>query len=204
MKRYDCLVELASLLTDELVVLPVGMTGDEFEAVKPRDSNFRVQCMGAATPVGLGLALALPDRKIMALDADGGVLMNLGAVATVARVSPANLAVLVFDNSSYESVGNLPTATEAGTDLAAVARGAGVGDVESVATLEAFKGRVQEALAKQVLTYTVAKVERGSPETVQRSSLDGIERKYRFVRYVESHENRTILAKPVQKRRRTS
>jgi len=204
MKRYDCLVELASLLTDELVVLPVGMTGDEFEAVKPRDSNFRVQCMGAATPVGLGLALALPDRKIMALDADGGVLMNLGAVATVARVSPANLAVLVFDNSSYESVGNLPTATEAGTDLAAVARGAGVGDVESVATLEAFKGRVQEALAKQVLTYTVAKVERGSPETVQRSSLDGIERKYRFVRYVESHENRTILAKPVQKRRRTT
>lgn len=201
MKRYDCLVELASRLKDELLVLPVGMTGDEFEAIKPRDSNFRCQCMGAATTIGMGLALALPKRKVMVLEADGGVLMNLGALTTLANVAPRNMAVIVFDNASYESVGSLPTATSGLADLCSIARGAGIRYSETVSNLESFKERISHVLENSMLTYTVAKVDRGSVKTIRRGSMDGVERMYRFVRHIEQSENKSILSPPAQKRR---
>lgn len=201
MKRHDCLQELSSIIKDELLLLPVGMTGDEFEAIKVRDSNFRCQCMGAATPMGIGLALALPKRKIVVLEADGGVLMNLGALATLANTAPKNLMVIVFDNGSYESVGSIATATSGSVDLTSIAKGAGIYDSETVSTLEAFRERVKYVLEKPELTYTVAKIDRGSIPSIRRGSMDGVERMYRFVRHIEQSENKTILAKPAQKRR---
>ena len=73
------------------------------------------------TPAALGLAMALPHRKVIALDGDGSILLDLAAVPTVGDVQPKNLTVVVFDNEAYESNGALPTVTSTGTDLTGIA-----------------------------------------------------------------------------------
>jgi len=86
--------------------------------------------MGLASSMGLGVALAQPERKVVVIDGDGSVLMNLGGLTTLARYAPPNLTHLVFDNESLLSVGGFPTATSTGSDLAAIARGADPDAVE--------------------------------------------------------------------------
>jgi sulfopyruvate decarboxylase subunit beta len=192
MRRYDCLAALAPLIEDDLVVGNVARTSFEWHAVKPREGNLYTMGMGLVTPVCLGLALALPHRRVVALDGDGSLLLNLGALTTVANMAPPNLTVLVFDNQSYASTGGLPTATAGPTDLAAVARGAGIRNVETVQTVEAFRDAAIRALAGDGAWLIVARV---SPETepVGPKLMDGRENKYRFVRYIEQTEGRSIL-----------
>src|SRR6266571_3358883 len=93
--------------------------------------------MGLASSVGLGIALAQPDRRVVVIDGDGSVLMNLGGLTTLARYAPPNLTHIVFDNESLLSVGGFPTATSTGSDLAGVARAAGISRARSVAKVEA-------------------------------------------------------------------
>lgn len=201
MRRLSCLQELAGRITEQLLILPMGLTGDEWESIRQQDSDFRVGCMGAATPMGLGLALALPHRKVIVMDGDGGTLMNLGALATLANNSAPNLAVIVFDNESYGSVGNVSTFTKGATNLAEAARGIGIKNVYEATSLEGFRSRIIDVIAGTELTYTVAKVEPGLQSGIVRGSVDGIERKYKFVRYVERMEKKSILSPPKQKRK---
>src|SRR5262249_60036515 len=81
--------------------------------------------MGLASSMGLGIALARPSRRVVVLDGDGSILMNLGGLTTLARYRPRNLLHIVFDNESLLSVGGFPTATATGSDLAAIAAAAG-------------------------------------------------------------------------------
>lgn len=93
-------------------------------AAHPRDLVFVPSCMGHATSVGLGIALAQPDRRVIVCNGDGSMLMNLGSLVTIAGQAPANLVVLVFDNGVYEVTGSQPV--PAAVDYVAIAKGSGM------------------------------------------------------------------------------
>jgi thiamine pyrophosphate-dependent acetolactate synthase large subunit-like protein len=192
MDLHACLERLAALIRDELVVVALGRTTDEWARLAPRDANLFNVPMGSNLPLAVGLAYALPHRTVVLLDTDGCQLMTLGAVCTLGNLQPPNLRVFVFDNASYARTAALPSATAGRTDLAAIARGAGVGQATAVADLDAFDQAARAALAGDSLTYTVVKIVaqtgRANPW-----GFDHVENKYRFVRYVERTERRRIL-----------
>jgi sulfopyruvate decarboxylase subunit beta len=192
MRRYECLEALAPMIDDQLVVTNVARTAFEWQMVKPREGNLYTMAMGLVTPVVLGLALALPHRGVVALDGDGGILLNLGALATVGNCAPSNMTCIIFDNEAYASTGGLPTATAGRTDLVAIAKGAGIDNSVQVDTLDEFSQAAKVALAGGGPAVIVAKVVSEMPP-VEPKLMDGRENKYRFVRYIEETENRIIL-----------
>ncbi len=193
MQRYDCLALLAPMIQDELVVANVSGTSYDWHALAPREGNIYTMGIGMVTPVCLGLALALPRRRVVALDGDGSLLLNLSVLPTIANATPSNLVVIVFDNQSYDSTGGLPTATGGKTDLAAVARGAGIEAVVTARTLEEFRSAAERAWAGDGPWFLVARVGGDESQSWAPKLMDGRENKYRFVRYVEQTEGMTIL-----------
>jgi sulfopyruvate decarboxylase subunit beta len=110
-----------------VVVTIMGAVAAELQAIGHRTNLFLfAACDGAGVIVGLGIALCRPELKVIVLDGDGSLLMNLGGLTTLARYRPRNLVTVVFDNESLLSVGGFPTATSTGSDLAAMAKGAGI------------------------------------------------------------------------------
>ena len=109
-----------------LLISNIGFPSRELFAAKDRTENFyMLGSMGLASSIGLGLALARPERKVIVLDGDGSVLMNLGTLATIAHHAPENYLLVILDNCCYGSTGSQPTCTHLGTDLAALATGGG-------------------------------------------------------------------------------
>jgi len=192
MRRSECLQALAPMLTDQLVVTNVARTGFETHMAMPREGNLYTMGMGLVTPVVLGLALSLPHRGVIALDGDGSILLNLGALSTVGNYAPPNLISIIFDNQSYASTGGLPTATAGKTKLDQMAKSAGIVNAIEVRELEDFKRVAAEALAGKGPWIIVCKVVAEKPP-VEPKLMDGRENKYRFVRYIEQTEGTTIL-----------
>jgi len=195
MKRFDCLKAIAPHFTEELVVTNIGGVRHEWYSLRPHPGNYHLQNLGLASSVGLGLALALPHRKVIIFDGDGSLLLNLGSLATMANQNPKNLIHIVFDNECYESSRGAPTATSGVTDLAAVARGAGFAHVATVADVQQFEAAFLEALKRNALSFILAKVEPGIAK-VPPATFDSQENKYAFVRYIEKTENLQILVSP--------
>ncbi len=139
MKRFDCLQVVATAAQDALVVSSAGAVTLEWHTLRPSDGNFRVRTLGLCSSIALGMALGLPHRKIIALDGDGSLLMNLSSLPTIARMQPKNLIHIVFDNEVYEASGSKKTATGAGTDLVALARAAGIGNAHWANSLGEFE-----------------------------------------------------------------
>src|SRR6478752_5926726 len=151
-------------LDDKIVVTIMGACAQELYDLGHKDNFFYLQhAMGLASSIGLGLAMHLPEERIVVLDGDGSVLMNLGTLSTMARYRPKNLLHIVFDNESLLSVGGFPTATSTGSDLAGIAKAAGVPKTMTVKTLHEFAASVDEALTAGMLTTIVAKVEAVGP-----------------------------------------
>jgi thiamine pyrophosphate-dependent acetolactate synthase large subunit-like protein len=139
--------------------------------------------MGQISSMGLGLAIARPDLKVIVLDGDGSLLMNLGSVATIARKSPPNLVHIVWDDAAYETTGRQPTHTAAGTDLAGIARAAGIRKAARVTDDVEFGAALDRALAEPGPWFIAVKL---SPEkSTARPSRDPIFFKYRFMRAIE-------------------
>ena len=192
MTRYECLRVLAPLLKDEdLVITALGWVAGEWHAIRPKESNLYQINMGMCTPLSLGLALALPHRRVTALESDGSVLLYLGNLTTLANKRPPNLTVIVFDNECYLATGGLPTATAGSTNLAGMAKAAGIVHSYEVKTLEEFEGQAREALDREAPSYIVAKVDQVSKR--MSTNIDGKEAKYRFVRYIERSEGIKII-----------
>src|SRR4026209_2819170 len=126
MRRYDCLKIVDDEIGDALVITTVGGAAAEWNSIRPGDGSLRCRTLGLVSSIAMGLALALPNRRIVGFDGDGALLMNACGLPTLAWQSPPNLTLLVFDNGIYEASGLRRTATSAGTDLMAMARGAGV------------------------------------------------------------------------------
>src|SRR5574341_978282 len=102
MKRIDALRVFASERKEELVITGVGAVGRELYKVGHKETNLYKVQMGFVSPMGLGLALSLQQRKVVVLEGDGSALMGLGALATIANEAPENLVLIVFDNGAYE------------------------------------------------------------------------------------------------------
>jgi thiamine pyrophosphate-dependent acetolactate synthase large subunit-like protein len=176
---------------DVLVVTPTGKTYQYWEATG-REAQISQLNLGLCTPTGLGLALALPHRKVVVLDGDGNVLFNLASIGDVAVQNPGNLIIIVFDNECYQSCDSFPSATSRGVNLELVAKGCGIKNAVTVKGLRNFEESVDNALNGKELFFIVAKVEPGE-EVVPLPRQEGRENKYRFVRHVERMENIQII-----------
>ncbi len=185
MTRGDCLKSIYSELERCLVVTIMGAVAAELQSLGHRPNFFYLQhAMGLASSTGLGLALCLPDRKVVVLDGDGSLLMNLGSLSTLARYRPENLVHVVFDNESLLSVGGFPTATATGTDLEGIARAAGIGRALTVRKVEDFKASVESAIAGRGLATIVAKVEATGPRNFV-TGLTMLENRFEFQRHIQ-------------------
>ncbi len=139
---------VAKLQREEAVIGGIGFSNFDLWGAGHRAQNFyMLGSMGLAVPIALGVALAQPDRKVFALEGDGSLLMQVGALSTVAMVAPKNLCIIVLDNAAYQITGGQPTATAAGTDLVAVARGCGLSRSAWAADEDQFDTMVDQALA---------------------------------------------------------
>lgn len=186
MLRIDCLKSVYPELEQCVVVTIMGAVSAELQSLGHRPSFFYLlHAMGLASSMGLGLALSLPDQKVVVLDGDGSVLMNLGTLSTLARYRPRNLVHVVFDNESLLSVGGFPTATATGTDLAGIARSAGVPRATGVSTLDDFVREVRDAIHGDGLATIVAKVEAKGPP-LYLTDLPMLENRFQFQRHLRS------------------
>lgn len=186
MTRLDALRAIHDRLADCAVVTIMGAVAAELQSIGHRENVFYLQhAMGLASSVGLGIALSRPDVPVVVLDGDGSVLMNLGGLTTLGRYRPPNLLHVIFDNESLLSVGGFPTATGAGTNLAAVAAAAGVPRTAQVSTLEAFTAAFDDARQARLLTTLVAKVEATGPAAFV-TDLGLLENRFQFQRYLRS------------------
>jgi sulfopyruvate decarboxylase subunit beta len=133
MKRIEAIKAVAYAAGDSLIVCNIGFPSRELYAAADRLENFyMLGSMGLASSIGLGLALAQPNRRIIVLDGDGSVLMNLGTLATIANRAPENYLLVILDNCCYGSTGSQPSCTSQRTNLAQVAKASGVWHVRTV------------------------------------------------------------------------
>jgi thiamine pyrophosphate-dependent acetolactate synthase large subunit-like protein len=148
LERRAAMAALMAGRTDDLLVVPgLGSTTWDLAAAGDNPRNFYLWgAMGGAAMIGLGLALAQPNKRVAVITGDGEMLMGLGALATVGIKQPANLAVIVFDNGLYGETGGQPSHTQAGVDLTAAARACGIADCHDVSDetgLQALAARLK-------------------------------------------------------------
>lgn len=184
MKRRDAMEAVYGDLERCVVVTIMGAVAAELQLIGHRPNFFYLQhAMGLASSMGLGIALARPELKVVVFDGDGSILMNLGGLTTLARYRPRNLVHVVFDNESLLSVGGFPTATSTGSDIAGMAAAAGIARTSTVRTLDDFRASFGDALATDDLTTIVAKVEAVGPSGYV-TDLSLLENRYQFQRYL--------------------
>jgi sulfopyruvate decarboxylase subunit beta len=182
MKRLDALQAIYPELEKAIVVTIMGAVAAELQSIGHRPNFFYLQhAMGLASSLGLGIALARPEARVIVIDGDGSVLMNLGGLSTLARYRPRNLLHLIFDNESLLSVGGFPTATSTGTDLAGVAAASGVPRTATARDLESFTREFHDALASNDLATLVAKVDATGPAAFL-TDLGLLENRFQFQR----------------------
>ena len=149
MNRFDLTSRLIAKLNDEEAVIGgIGNTNFDLWAAGHRAQNFyMLGSMGLAFPIALGVALAQPDRRVIALEGDGSLLMQLGALSTVASLRPKNLTMIVMDNGIYQITGSQPTPAAAVADIVAIAVGSGLAKSAWAADEEDFERLVESSLA---------------------------------------------------------
>ncbi|HEX6208493.1 MAG TPA: thiamine pyrophosphate-dependent enzyme [Actinomycetota bacterium] len=204
MQRRDVLSTLARLVTPEdLVVTWRSTTWDDWAELAPAGARntLPLAILGSISTTALGLAIALPYRRVVAVESDGSVLMNAGAMATLGAERPPNLTVVVLDNGMYESIGGPPTLTARHADLARMAEGAGCPNSLAVDGQAALEEAAARLLDDGEMGYLVARIKPGRPAGTPRTPMtwprtDGVEDKYRFLRYVEELEGIVIHPDP--------
>jgi len=189
MDRAQCLEMIYPEIKDKLVVTIMGAAAQELYNLGHRENFFYLQhAMGLASSIGLGLALHLPQDRIVVLDGDGSVLMNLGTLTTLARYRPKNLVHIIFDNGSLLSTGGFDSQTTSGiTDLAAIARGAGIEHVARADTPLEFGEAVLAAFEREALSVIVAKVRAVGPDHYG-MDLELPENAFRFRRHIRERK----------------
>jgi sulfopyruvate decarboxylase subunit beta len=189
MRRIDAVRSLAGAVSgDELFVCALGGLWDDWwnEAPGGPAHTFFPSVMGSVCSLGVGLALARPERRVLALDADGSLLMGLSVLCVLGRERPPNLTVIVFDNGVYEGTGGQPSHSGDRADLAGMAAAAGCPDCGAVDTPEALAAEARRLLGRPGLGFLVARIEPGGHEwpPERRKATTGVEDKLEFVRHV--------------------
>jgi sulfopyruvate decarboxylase subunit beta len=201
MKRYDCLKIVAEEIGDALVITTVGGAAAEWNSIRPGDGSLRCRTLGLVSSIAMGLAMALPNRRIIGFDGDGALLMNACGLPTLAWQNPPNLTLLVFDNGIYEASGLRRTATSAGTDLMAMARGAGVQSAAWVTDLQQFRTALRDSLTRKSVSMIGVKIEAGDDyfktwQQLPAFEYSEVENLYRFMRHIEKLEGKRIVPLP--------
>jgi sulfopyruvate decarboxylase subunit beta len=187
MRRYEAIREIMRAVTDELVVCTLGHPSQELYRLADRPRNFyMLGSMGLATSIGHGLALA-QDKKVLVIDGDAAVTMNMGGLATLGHTRPKNLVLVIIDNQANGSTGFQPSFTAERLRLEDVAKAAGIERV-SVVTEEnrivaAVKAALQSAEGPQLL---LIKTLTGMPDGIGVIPLDGVAVKERFMKAIAS------------------
>ena len=146
MNRFDLTQRLVSKLKDEAVIGGIGNTNFDLWAAGHRPQNFyMLGSMGLAFPIALGVALAQPDRRVFALEGDGSLLMQLGALSTIAALKPKNLIMIVMDNGIYQITGSQPTPAASHTDIVAVALASGLANSTWAADEDDFERLIEQS-----------------------------------------------------------
>jgi len=162
-RRDDALRLLARHAPDDVVVA-VFTTAFDWIAIRPHPLNYiTVGAMGLGSSHALGLALGRPDKRVLVLDGDGSLLMNLGALVTVAAAAPRNLIHFVFENGTYEANGSLPIPGRDRVDFSALARAAGYRKSCTFDDLGAFEAGIASVLREAGPLFVTLKVEPGIP-----------------------------------------
>ena len=182
MTRLDATRIVAACADGAPIVASLGHPAYDLFAAGDRPANFYTWgSMGLATSIGLGLAMARPDIRVFVIDGDGSLLMNLGSLATIGLLKPANLTVVVMDNELYATTGGQRTPTSSGADLAAAARAMGV-EAATVRTGD----ELRSAVTQVALLFIVAKVEESAPTA--KPPLDYVFLKQRFMEAIGNPE----------------
>jgi thiamine pyrophosphate-dependent acetolactate synthase large subunit-like protein len=170
MKRDECFRILARHVTDEIVIASYSSAVD-WNGLGPRLRNyFSVGAMGLASSHGLGLALGRPTQRVLVLDGDGSLLMNLGSLVTIAAAAPKNLVHFVCQNGTYEANGSHPIPNPE-VDFAGMARAAGYAQTHDFSDLAAFTQQIGHVLAQDGPVFATLRVERSAPLTYDYPTL---------------------------------
>jgi len=167
MSLVECVTALHAARHEEIVITTMGAAREWQKLDKhPLDFVLVPSSMGQATSLGLGMALARPDRKVVVCNGDGSMLMNLGSLVTISAQGPPNLTVIVFDNGVYEVTGGQPTPAAAPLrhDVAAVnfgdlARACGFRRVSAFDTIDAWRENVRRMIDEPGPTFVHLLVE---------------------------------------------
>ena len=182
--RARAMAAVVALLTDEPLVVCNGFPSREVFKLADRPGHFyMIGSMGVAPAIGLGVALAKPQKKVVVFDGDGNVLMGMGTLATVGALKPKNFIHVVFDNEVYGSTGNQPTISRV-VRLDAVAKAAGYVNVERVLDREDLVYEFKDMLKKDGPSFLLVKVTEQS-EDADRVLLEPPEITRRFIKALE-------------------
>ncbi|MCW7077089.1 MAG: thiamine pyrophosphate-dependent enzyme [Candidatus Syntropharchaeales archaeon] len=188
MKRVDILRIVLKVAVEirGFIISNLGFPSRELYHIRDRDENFyMLGSMGLCGSIALGLAVSSPKKEVIAIEGDGSILMNLGSLATAANIRPPNLTILIIDNEAHSSTGFQPTFTAGVTDLAAIARGAGIEDVVTVRDEKELESRFFDAVKSDKLSLIVAKSDK-SWEDVPIIDLDPLLMKKRFIKAIRA------------------
>lgn len=165
MNRFDLSRRLVvRLINGEAVIGGIGNNNfDLWNAGHRRENFYMLGSMGLAAPIALGVAIAQPERRVFAIEGDGSLLMQLGSLATIAKLRPRNLALVVMDNGMYQITGKQPTVTADTADVVAIAKGSGIADAHWAKDEADFERLVDHALAAEVPVFIGAKIDDEPP-----------------------------------------
>ncbi len=179
-ERRAFVAELIGRCPEALVVTGLGSPAYDVFAAGDRPQNFYLWgAMGGAASIGLGLALAQPDRSIVVITGDGEQLMGLGSLATIGAKAPANLTIVVLDNGHYGETGMQRSHTSLGTSLVAVAKGVGIADAIEINDLTQVSSVVQRIVSRRGLAFAQVFIEPYEPPKAL-PPRDGVYVKNRF------------------------
>jgi thiamine pyrophosphate-dependent acetolactate synthase large subunit-like protein len=171
MNRFDITQRVvARLHHDEAVIGGIGYSNFDLWAAGRRAQNFyMLGSMGLAVPIALGVAIAQPQRRVIALEGDGSILMQLGSLTTVAHRAQRNLTIIILDNGTYQITGGQKAASGLGTDIVAIARGAGITQSAWAADESALEEMVEVALREDGPWLIGCRIDTGKPvDTTER------------------------------------
>ncbi|MSP00986.1 MAG: hypothetical protein EXR07_08055 [Acetobacteraceae bacterium] len=171
MNRFDITKRMVALLrNEEAVIGGIGYTNFDLWGAGQRPQNFyMLGSMGLAVPIGMGVALAQPRRKVIALEGDGSILMELGSLATVAARKQKNLTVVIMDNGAYQITGGQTALTAEGADIVAIAKGCGLTQSAWAADESAFEEMIALSLREDGPWLIGCRIDSAKPvETTER------------------------------------
>ncbi|MBK3494844.1 phosphonopyruvate decarboxylase [Viridibacillus sp. YIM B01967] len=185
--RIELLNSVKQITDSEMLVLATtGLTGRElYELGDTANQLYMVGSMGCVSSIALGLAVAQPNKKVVAIDGDGALLMRMGAMATLSYYSPNNVYHLLLDNGAHESTGAQATVSPI-VNFAQVASATGYTTVNELKSISAVKESLKRWNSQPTLTFGYCKTAIGTCEDLGRPTVTPVQVKDRFIQFVNN------------------